>query len=257
MFRDEDTFPTSSRPVEVNIMEDDARIHANDDFDDVFGSAPSSPGFEAQEASFTSPGYVPSNDREISDIPRLKEKHQTEGYRDGVTAGKATSVQAGFDEGYSLGAVLGLRVGAVLGLLEGIFAATSKAEGLSEEKTRTKTLLDEARVQLKMENVFGGEYWGDDGIWKFEVPGEEEKEVVFPDVVSAHPLVKKWEVVVADEVQRWDLDLHIMDHEASATAGLRNASTEQQSSTSNQLVEEVQPALNGTVLGTAKKDLVW
>jgi len=192
-----------------------------DDLDDVFGSEPSSPILE--DPSSTHDGlvsYTRGGNTEISDIPRLREKHETEGYRDGVTRGKAQTVQEGFDEGYNLGAVLGLRIGKVLGLLEGIHGAvnsgTKNGEGekWDQEVTWVGGLLKEAREDLQTERVFGREYWEEDGIWKFEVKAEGEgKEVVFGDVAGAHPLVNKWEEVVDGEVRRWALDLGIMGHE--------------------------------------------
>jgi hypothetical protein len=185
----------------------------NNDLDDVFGSEPGSPStddFLGREGGNT----------EWSDIPRLKEKHETEGYRDGVTKGKAESVQKGFDEGYSLGAVLGLRVGRVLGLLEGIFAAVNSAKSVESgdhwkvENERLESLLGSARSDLKTESVFGREYFDADGIWRFPVKGEGEgKDVVFPDVADSHPLIRKWEDVIAGEVRRWHLDLGIMESE--------------------------------------------
>jgi hypothetical protein len=77
-------------------------------------------------------------------------------------------------------------------------------------------VLGKAREELKTESVFGREYWGEDGIWKFVVPeeggGGEQMDVVFEDVAGAHPLIKKWEGVVNEEVKRWGVDLKIMDH---------------------------------------------
>jgi len=173
----------------------------NDDFDDVFGSAPPSPTLDGPSGGNLEP----------SDVPRLKEKHETEGYRDGVTKGKAETVQAGFDEGYGLGAVLGLRVGKILGLLEGIWRAVHAGE----DGERLGDLLAEAKKELKTESVFGRQWWGEDGIWTFEVPGEglEGKEVTFPDVAGAHPLIGKWEQVIEAEVKRWGLDLGLMETE--------------------------------------------
>ncbi|KAI9821485.1 MAG: Essential protein Yae1, N terminal [Thelocarpon impressellum] len=59
----------------------------------------------------------------ISTLPSLRKAHETLGYRDGITASKASSVQAGFDEGYALGAARGLRAGCLLGALEGLRSA--------------------------------------------------------------------------------------------------------------------------------------
>jgi hypothetical protein len=243
MLHDNDTSSMAARTStysvdveDVNVLgqqlEVDAqgRTYANDDFDDVFGSAPPSPSFEHDlhigDGNCRGGGL---GNVEPSDIPRLKEKHETEGYRDGVTRGKAQTVQVGFDEGYGLGAVLGLRVGKVLGLIEGIWGpvdATAKGtegegngvpqEWIAErERERLEKLFNEAKEELKTERVFGREWWGEDGIWKFEVPGERHKgkEVLFPDIAAAHPLIKKWEGIVDKEIQKWGLDLGLMETE--------------------------------------------
>ena len=134
MLRDDEAFPMAARTYTVDIdqlaLEEESIQHEtaypNDDFDDVFGSAPPSPPFESPRGGNLEP----------SDVPRLKEKHETEGYRDGVTKGKAETVQAGFDEGYELGAVLGLRVGKILGLLEGICRAVRAGEEWKEDGER-------------------------------------------------------------------------------------------------------------------------
>ncbi|KAH8601634.1 essential protein-like protein Yae1 [Bisporella sp. PMI_857] len=185
---------------------------SNENLDDIFGSDEE---VEAGERGI----------EEWSDIPRIKEKHETEGYRDGVTKGKAETVQKGFDEGYNLGAVLGLRIGKVLGLLEGIAAAIRRVEGQGAEsewesnREKAEGLLKEATEELKTQNVFAKEWWGEDGIWRFEVEGEKEgKEILLPDVAAAHPLVRKWEMLVQAEVERWGLNLEIMDHEYEKTA---------------------------------------
>ena len=123
-----------------------------------------------------------------SDIPRLRSSHSTAGYRDGISTSKELSLQPGFDEGYSLGAVFGLRVGYILGALEGLCSAHLQE---SEERKRCKKLVKEARETLDIEIIFGREWWGEDGIWKYEVQGKEE-EVTFREVVDAHPLVKRW-----------------------------------------------------------------
>ncbi|TGO41696.1 hypothetical protein BHYA_0017g00050 [Botrytis hyacinthi] len=212
MFRDTE-FPLSSGTF---IMSPSEPTTHNDDFDDVFGSEPGSPTFDGRDMRDGDMFGV--GNTEISDIPRLKEKHETEGYRDGVTKGKSESVQKGFDEGYGLGAVLGLRIGKIIGILEGIFGAVSVTASKSEdaewgkEKSRLEELSNNAKSELKTEKVFAREWWGEDGIWKFEVPGEKEgKDVVFPDVAAAHPLLKKWEGIVQEEIQKWSLDMDLME----------------------------------------------
>ncbi|PBP28422.1 ABC1 domain containing protein [Diplocarpon rosae] len=220
--------------------------YANDDFDDVFGSC-------------SSPSLGPSGNLEPSDIPRLKEKHETEGYRDGVTKGKGESVQKGFDEGYGLGAVLGLRIGKILGLLEGVVGGL-KGEGLEGEKRRVQALLEQAKRDLGTRSVFERKFWGEDGIWRFEVPGEKEADgdVVFSDVAAAHPLVKKWEGVLEEEVRSWGLDLGIWDgqngeleEESGGLVGTpaKEAKGELES-------ENVAESLT-KIMGIEKKDLCW
>ncbi|TVY58144.1 Uncharacterized protein LCER1_G002410 [Lachnellula cervina] len=209
MLRDDEAFPMAGRTYAVDIDEivpeaenvQHETTYPNNDFNDVFGSAPPSPTFENPRGGNLEP----------SDVPRLKEKHETEGYRDGVSKGKAETVQAGFDEGYGLGAVLGLRIGKILGLLEGIWRAVHAGE----DGQRLEGLFEDAKKELKTESVFGREWWGEDGIWTFEVPGEgsEGKEVTFPDVAGAHPLIVKWELIIEAEIKRWGLDLSLMGTE--------------------------------------------
>ncbi|RDL31535.1 uncharacterized protein BP5553_09744 [Venustampulla echinocandica] len=218
-----------THPLETGNLPQQEQSYTNTDFDDVFGSAPASPVLDPESGASNGIWQAVGGNIEPSDVPRLKEKHETEGYRDGITNGKATSVQAGFDEGYGLGAVLGLRIGQILGLLEGLYGAassSSKAEERdtwAEEGKRLSELIIQAKNDLKTESVFGFEWFGKDGIWKFEVPGEvlEGKEMVFTDVATAHPLVAKWEHIVDEEIRRWGLDLDIVeaDHEHSNETG--------------------------------------
>jgi len=262
MFRDEDQFPPYANTVmesngdEVTVLE---QRYANDDFDDVFGSAPPSPSFSHDGTHASHDNRMRSGNLEPSDIPRLKEKHETEGYRDGVTKGKAESVQKGFDEGYSLGAMLGLRIGKILGLVEGIYGALKGTGGeYNLEVERVEKLVSEAKEDLGTRSVFGTDWWGEDGVWKFEVPGEQDgKEVLFPDVAAAHPLVIKWERFVEDEVKRWGLNLEMMegeheeDHveEEKGTHGpSKNNRTAEVSENSEALAK---------IMGVAKKDLNW
>jgi hypothetical protein len=217
-------------------------VHVNDDFDDIFGSSPGSPAFphdhDDDRGIPAEEGRLGGNS-EWSDIPRLKEKHETEGYRDGVTKGKAESVQKGFDEGYSLGATLGLRIGKILGILEGVYHALQMAvkdpansetnEEWEAQRQRLEKLWTDAKTELKTQSVFGKEWWGEDGIWKFEVPGEGEgKEVLFPDVAAAHPMIVKWEKVVQQEVKMWGLDLGLMEHEQEEKEVGKGAKTKEE-----------------------------
>ena len=156
----------------------------------------------------TSPS-ITSSQTEPSDIPRLRSIHVTAGYRAGITESKTKFLQPGFDEGYPLGATFALRIGDLLGVLEGIYAMLKKIESdfSVEESERLGGLLGEAEEQLALESVFGKEWWGEDGVWKYEVQtkdgssGMEEGATSFWDVVDAHPLVVKWTELVKLEME--------------------------------------------------------
>jgi hypothetical protein len=267
MLRDDDAF---SRPMDTRVYTatDDEMIvesaYTNDDLDDVFGSGPSSPTFEDGSHSQDDSWHNSRGNAEHSDIPRLKEKHETEGYRDGVTKGKAESVQAGFDEGYGLGAMLGLRIGKILGLLEGICGALRSEEEWKEESGKIEGLWAEAKKELSTGSVFGREWWGEDGIWKFEVEGEGDgKEVTFLDVAGAHPLVRKWEGIVEKEVERWGLDLGIMEGEHEHSDELEDgtaqkiAAVKRETGAKEVAAESVASPAAAKILGIPKKDLSW
>lgn len=145
---------------------------SNNDLSDIFSDSPP-----------TSPTTA-----DPSDIPRLRSTHSTAGYRAGISTSKERSLQPGFDQGNSLGAVFGLRVGYILGAIEGLYSAHPQG---SEERKGLKKLVKEAREQLAIEKVFGREWWGEDGTWRYQVEGEEE-EATFREVVDAHPLVRRW-----------------------------------------------------------------
>lgn len=172
-------------------------------FDDVFG--------DSHEQQREDP----------SDIPRLRTVHVTAGYRDGIAASKANHVQDGFDEGYTLGAVLGLRVGYILGVLNGVLRAVlgkhmlgpiEVAEDWAEEKNEIRRICSSAKEELSIQNMFGKEWFGEDGIWTFKVEGREEYgEVTFRDVAAAHPLIRKWDGIVDSHAKRCGLDLKIVE----------------------------------------------
>ncbi|KAG9247385.1 hypothetical protein BJ878DRAFT_414963 [Calycina marina] len=212
----------------------------NDSLNDVFGS---------DNEDFQGAG----GNAEYSDIPRLREKHETEGYRDGIGQGKAQTVQKGFDEGYHLGAVLGLRIGKVLGLLEGIWKAVSNVpdagEDMKSEEERLGALWREAKDELNTEKVFGRQWWGEDGIWMFEVHGENEGEVTFEDVANQHPIVKTWEGIVAKEVEKLGIDLDIL-------AGEEDGAREPEVPMKKIVTRKSQAEQKDTLRGAAQ-DLSW
>lgn len=165
---------------------------------------------------------TPQHSSEPSDIPRLRRIHVTNGYREGISWSKDQALQPGFDEAYPLGAILGLRVGYLLGMLEGLCSAhrsgkpqangdDEKAEermdGMRAEGSRIRELWSQAREELRIENLFGKEYWGSSGMWAYQVEAKEE-DTTFWEVADQHPLVRKWLGTVRDEVRK---------------AGIRNA----------------------------------
>ncbi|KAH7158016.1 hypothetical protein B0J13DRAFT_186472 [Dactylonectria estremocensis] len=177
---------------------------ANDAFEDVFGSGPSSPAAEHQDE--------PHSAVHPSDMRRLQTEHSTAGYREGVSVAKESSMQAGFDEGFSLGASVGLKAGQLLGVLEGI---TDAVRGRDDpDAVRAGELLVEAREELSIGTIFKPEYWAEDGNWKYEVPPPQgQDEVLFPDVADAHPLIQKWSAIVDEQVALWKIDPSIVDDE--------------------------------------------
>lgn len=191
---------------DVDTLQPSSQPHVNDDFDDIFGSAPSSPSALSHDHR---------NQDEPSEIPRLRSAHSAAGYRDGIATAKASKIQEGFDEGYSLGAVIGLRAGKILGILEGIYSAIVKINGNSSEPdvARLKKLVELARSELCMQQIYQKELWGADGIWSFEVHGDEDGTVTFADVASAHPAIQKWTAISETEVDRWGLKLGVLADE--------------------------------------------
>ncbi|KAF3903347.1 hypothetical protein AA313_de0208046 [Arthrobotrys entomopaga] len=159
-------------------------------------------------------------------ITRLASKHTTEGYRDGITASKQQHIQEGFDEGYILGAALGLKIGELLGILDGIVGTINgllvslESSSDSEDIEQLKELLERhakvretARQELSLEKVFGREYFGEDGVWKWTTAEDDEAGdeagKTFDDIVLQHPLVVKWSDIVRSHSE--ELGLHIRD----------------------------------------------
>ncbi|KAF3941480.1 hypothetical protein ABW19_dt0210252 [Dactylella cylindrospora] len=164
--------------------------------------------------------YDPTNPHPES-ITRLAAQHTTEGYRDGITASKQEFIQEGFDEGYILGAALGLKIGELIGALDGLVGSVNgllgkdgKGGGEDKGKEREKLvnllkeqkkIRDTAREELKLEKVFGKEYFGEDGIWKWTTTGGEDE--TFNDIVLQHPLVVKWRGIVKTQAGKLGLEL--------------------------------------------------
>lgn len=184
----------------------DAHIVAapSDPLDDVFGSDGDvdAPSVALQAPESTHP----------MDMSRLQAEHSTSGYREGVSVAKEASIQPGFDEGFSLGATIGQRAGHLLGILEGISNALESLK--NETSAEAEQLLNQAREELSTKHMFSPDYWAPDGNWTYQVnPKDEEREVLFPDVADAHPLIQKWTGIVDSQVQQWNIQLDIMSDE--------------------------------------------
>ncbi|KAK0763776.1 hypothetical protein N5P37_003163 [Trichoderma harzianum] len=187
--------------------------------DDVFGPESES-GLGSGEdptALLTSLGG-PENPHHPSDMRRLETEHTTAGYREGISAAKERTIQAGFDEGFSLGATIGLAAGQLLGTLEGIEEALRKlnsAAGNEDgEAADASKLLAEAREELSVVKIFSSDYWAPDGNWIYDVEeANEADEVLFPDVAKAHPLIRKWTDIVDERVKLWKIDRSLLDGE--------------------------------------------
>lgn len=199
------------------VIAKEEEVAYTDPFDDIFGSAPTSPAPDGEENLSRQAQLV-----DPSDIPRLRSTHVTNGYRDGIAAGKENSTQPGFDEGYPLGAEFGIARGWCLGVLEGMFEAmvedptvlassdvsTSEQSDGHLSRERVRAMLVEAEEELSTRCLLGNEYFGEDGVWTYDVPGQvSEDEVTFRKVAAAHPLVKKWTKIVIDLAASLGLEL--------------------------------------------------
>ncbi len=105
--------------------------------------------------------------------------------------------------------------------------------------------------------IFAREYWGEDGVWIFDVPEEEGKEITFEDVSKAHPLVKKWEAVTEADAARWGVDLSIMDRELDENAEEESLMEARKGVTANKKATGEPAAPPGKIMGIPKSDLNW
>ncbi|KAG9588388.1 essential protein-like protein Yae1, partial [Aureobasidium melanogenum] len=183
--------------------------------DDIFGSAPTSPALSPSQDTGNNDIQIPAQllntaNSERSDIPRLRSVHVTSGYRDGISVSKAEHVQHGFDEGFSLGAVIGMKAGFLLGVFEGVVRAIQSSASISKQvKEDVIAKFVKAREDLGLQSLFGREWFGEDGIWKFEVEGKDEEEVTFRDVAHAHPVVGKWTTEVEELKKRFGVEFQV------------------------------------------------
>jgi hypothetical protein len=144
----------------------------------------------------------------LSDLPSRQRALDTDAYREGLVNSKGQHVQEGFDEGYSLGAILGLRVGQILGVLHG-FVASWKGRDNQLFK-ETKATYDIAQRELAIEELLGQQWVNAEGIWQWDVTGEDE-DPTFTEVAEQHPVVKKWANTVEEMADRWGVDLQAVE----------------------------------------------
>ena len=52
-------------------------------------------------------------------------------------------------------------------------------------------LFKKAQDELQMQKLFDPAYFGNDGIWLYDVPGTED-DTTFKDVAMAHPVLSSW-----------------------------------------------------------------
>ncbi|KAI0393753.1 hypothetical protein F5Y17DRAFT_430620 [Xylariaceae sp. FL0594] len=138
------------------------------------------------------------------DTRRLQAQHSNTGYREGITMGKSTTIQEGFDQGYVLGASIGMKAGQVVGLLQAISAALVKKDdsGGADEAACAADLLSMAVKDLAPERLFTSEFWASDGSWTYKVtPSQGTGAITCEDVASQHPLIAKWSHVATKEAE--------------------------------------------------------
>lgn len=200
---DGDAFVIGS-PGFDNQREDAHRQEAyHDPLEDVFGSAPSSPVRAHDEADSRTTPEIRHSTAEPSDVPRLRSIHVTNGYREGIAAGKEQSVQAGFDEGYALGAEYGSIAGWIKGVLEGLISTSAD----DHQRADLDQLMQQVKQELDMSNLFSAAYFGSDGIWTYDVPEALSESTTFREVASAHPVLVKWRGIITNTIARQGLTL--------------------------------------------------
>ncbi|KAI1170429.1 hypothetical protein F4777DRAFT_583929 [Nemania sp. FL0916] len=195
LFSDDLDYRTSNLP-----MGSGSGSSTYDSLDDVFGPGPDATTQTATDVSL--------------DTQRLRAQHNTVGYREGITTGKAGSMQAGFDQGFALGANIGMRAGQILGLLDGFRAAVTEAEAeaeaearLADESARIHALFSRAVAELQPDNLFTPEFWAPDGTWTYSVTASRAGgEITYLDVAEQHPLLAKWESITCEETSKWNVD---------------------------------------------------
>ncbi|KAK9453988.1 hypothetical protein V1511DRAFT_503864 [Dipodascopsis uninucleata] len=191
----------------------DESITENDDNDDnAYGSEHSNDDEDGFGGSYEEDSDQLSNRTLSADILRLKREHSQQGYIDGITAAKPSSVQPAFDEGYPMGSAFGIVVGKILGLFQGLKSYPS--ENISLDKL--VDLERRARADLlNIQDIFGESFWKVDEStgdiqpsWTVpadEYEGSSDRSVLksLPQeyIMAYHPVVKRWSNVVESLLQ--------------------------------------------------------
>lgn len=161
------------------------------------GSPPASPPSSPDS-------HTAATEDTFPDAAKLRSVHNTTGYRNGISESKTAKLQQGFDEGYVLGAEVGALAGRILGVVEAVGSVK---------------LRERASKELSVESLFGRDYFGEDGVWRWEVTaaqgqgtegGEDrndEESLMMRDVAKSHPLVMRWSAIVEELARRKGIDL--------------------------------------------------
>lgn len=116
------------------------------------------------EADSTSSGDDVWDDDEFITTGDIKRIHVKQGYLDGLSKAKESSLQDGFDDGYPLGANFAIRVGQILSKL-----------------TNDSELFQTAKKELNLTKILQRSYF-DENLDLNE---------------SDHPVLKKWDQIIA------------------------------------------------------------
>lgn len=92
-----------------------------------------------------SPARHTAQEDVLSDLPTIKRQHMTDGYREGLSVGKAKVMQNGFDAGYPVGGSIALRAGKIIGCIEGIMAVKTLADA---QRTLATKQYEQAKQEL-------------------------------------------------------------------------------------------------------------
>ncbi|KIW07761.1 uncharacterized protein PV09_01689 [Verruconis gallopava] len=201
-FSNTDITPTDLGTIELETTRPDS-------LDDVFG-ADTDDESSTQQLSMRNVSRQQAQNDDVSDVPRLQGIHRTNGYRDGVAASKEKFLQDGFDEGYSLGAELGAAAGQIVGVLESLAVAIYPNDEGTKMRVAVSKMFELATNELSAKNLYGPEYFGEDGIWKYEVAGDEglekEESITFRLVADQHPIIKKWRSTLKGLMDKYQLE---------------------------------------------------